>query len=55
MVKQFLRSRDGATAIEYALIAGILVLAIVAGMAELSRVVGQTYGNVAEDLAEAGN
>jgi len=53
MVRHFLRSKDGATAVEYALIAGILVIAIVAGVAELSRALDQTYGTVAEDLAEA--
>uniref|UniRef100_Q11DZ5 Flp/Fap pilin component n=1 Tax=Chelativorans sp. (strain BNC1) TaxID=266779 RepID=Q11DZ5_CHESB len=55
-VKHFLRSsKDGATAVECALIAGILVIAIVAGLAELSRVLGHTYAPVAEDLANAGD
>jgi len=53
-VRHFLRSRDGATAVEYALIVGILVIAILAGAVELGRVAGQSYGNIAEDLAEIG-
>lgn len=54
MVKHFLRSNDGATAIEYALIAGFLVLAIVGGTVELGQVVAGMYGDVAEQISNAG-
>jgi pilus assembly protein Flp/PilA len=55
MVRRFLRSKDGSTAVEYALIAGFLVLAIVASAVELGRVVGDTYENFAERVTSASN
>ncbi|WP_159586526.1 Flp family type IVb pilin [Chelativorans xinjiangense] len=55
MLKKFLASEDGTTAVEYALIAGILVLAIVTGVAELGRYVGATYDNVADEVTAANN
>jgi len=53
MVRRFLRSNDGATAIEYALIAGFLVLAIVGGTVELGQVVAGMYGDVAGQVSNA--
>ncbi|KFB08972.1 Flp family type IVb pilin [Nitratireductor basaltis] len=53
MFKRFLRHESGSTAIEYALIAGLLVLAIVASATELGRVVGDSYDNTATKLSEA--
>jgi len=53
MFHHFLRSKDGTTAIEYALIAGILMLAIVGTVRELGKVVGQTYDHVAEQVSTA--
>jgi pilus assembly protein Flp/PilA len=55
MVRRFLRSKDGSTAVEYALIAGFLVLAIAASVMELGRVVGETYDNLAERVTSAPN
>ncbi|MCT8998051.1 Flp family type IVb pilin [Chelativorans intermedius] len=55
MFTRFLRSEKGSTAVEYALIAGVLVLAIIAGVAELGRYAGQTFERVAEDVTAATN
>lgn len=53
MFERFLRCEDGAVAIEYALIAGLIVLAIVTAVAELGHYVGQTYDHVAEETTKA--
>lgn len=55
MFKAFLASEDGTTAVEYALIAGILVLAIVTGITELGRLVGETFDSVSEEVTAATN
>ncbi|WP_336055481.1 Flp family type IVb pilin [Nitratireductor sp. CH_MIT9313-5] len=55
MFKRFLRHESGSTAIEYALIAGLLVLAIVASATELGRVVGDSYTDTATKMSEANN
>lgn len=53
MFKDLLHGKGGATAIEYALIAGFLVLAIVMAVSELSRVVGETYDHLGEEVTTA--
>lgn len=53
MFKNFLQTRDGSTAVEYALIAGILVLAIITGVTEVGRLLGETYDDVAEEVSAA--
>lgn len=53
MFRYFLQNQDASTAVEYALIAGILVLAIVAGVTEVGRLVGETYGNVSNEVSAA--
>ncbi|WP_274426115.1 Flp family type IVb pilin [Chelativorans sp. YIM 93263] len=53
MFRHFLQSRDGTTAVEYALIVGILVLAIITGVTEVGRLVGETYGDVADKVSAA--
>ncbi|WP_163272890.1 Flp family type IVb pilin [Chelativorans alearense] len=55
MLKKFLASKDGTIAVEYALIAGILVLAIVTGVAELGRYMAATYDHVADEVTAATN
>lgn len=42
-------------AVEYALIAGLIVLAIVTAVTELGQYVGQTYDHVAEETRRAGS
>lgn len=53
MFRNFLQNQDASTAIEYALIAGILVLAIITGVTEVSRLVGETYGHVSDEVSAA--
>lgn len=43
---QFLKNESGATAIEYALIAGIISLAIVSGATGVGNTLTNTYDNV---------
>lgn len=49
----FPRNRSGATAIEYALIAGIISLGIVAGAGALGTAVKTTYDGVATTVNDA--
>ncbi|MDZ5699884.1 Flp family type IVb pilin [Chelativorans sp. M5D2P16] len=53
MLKEFVRSNKGASAVECALIAGILALAIIASATELGRLVGEAYGGPGQSLATA--
>ena len=46
----FLRSRDGATAIEYALIAGIICFAVVGGATALGQSANSSYETVSEQV-----
>lgn len=54
MFKQFLASRSGATAIEYALLAGLIALAIVAGAGQTGTALQGVMDNVATKVTEAG-
>ena len=51
LVKRFLSSTDGATAIEYGLIAAGISLAMVPGIAVLGPVVQTTFASFATALA----
>lgn len=48
LLKAFGRSADGATAIEYALIAGLVALAIVGGLTALGPALSAKYEAVSE-------
>ncbi len=54
-MKQFIakwwNDEDGATAIEYALIAGIISIVIVASVVIISGALQGTYGNVSDGLS----
>jgi len=50
LVKRFLKNESGATAIEYALIAGALSVAIVAGMTLLGDGLSTRFGNIKTEL-----
>ncbi|WP_173934073.1 Flp family type IVb pilin [Chelativorans sp. Marseille-P2723] len=54
MFKELLHAKHGAVALEHALIAGFLVLAIVMAVSQLGRVMGDTFDNVAEEVTAAG-
>lgn len=45
---QFLSKEDGATAVEYALIAGIICLAIVGGLAAVGTSTGDSFNEAAD-------
>lgn len=47
ILRRFLKSRDGATAIEYALIGVLLSIAIIGGVTKVGSAVGTTYNNIA--------
>jgi pilus assembly protein Flp/PilA len=49
-VLSFLDNEDGATAIEYALIAGIVSIAIAASLTQISSVLQNTFNNVSAGL-----
>jgi pilus assembly protein Flp/PilA len=53
LVKRFLRSTDGATAIEYGLIAAGISLAMIPGIAVLGPQVQATFASFASGLAAA--
>lgn len=54
MFRQFLGERSGATAIEYALIAGLIAMAIVVGARQTGTALQETMDNVATQVTEAG-
>ncbi|WP_295810257.1 Flp family type IVb pilin [uncultured Nitratireductor sp.] len=53
MGRHFLHDTSGATAIEYALIAGLISLAIVVGAAQTGKEVKASYENVADRVTSA--
>lgn len=50
LVAKFLKSEDGATAIEYALIAALLSVAIIGGATTLGTNLNQSFDDVATEL-----
>ncbi len=50
LFSRFLKDEFGATAIEYALIAAVLAIGIIAGLPVLRDSLITTFGNVAETL-----
>jgi len=52
--KRFLKDESGATAIEYALIAALIAIAIIGGLNALSTQLNATFGTVQSELAGAG-
>lgn len=54
LVRSFLRDEDGATSIEYALIAGIVSITIVAALSQVSTTLQGTFSSAASHLAPGG-
>lgn len=54
LLRSFLHNEDGATAIEYALIAGIVSISIVAALSQVSTTLQGTFSSAASHLAPAG-
>ena len=48
---KFLRNSEGATAIEYSLIAALVSIALFVGLADIGNVLAQLFGIVAIDIA----
>ena len=53
--KKFGRDEDGATAIEYGIIAALIAVAIVFGVSSVGTQLGTTFGNVKTELENAGS
>jgi pilus assembly protein Flp/PilA len=53
MIKNFLKNEDGATAIEYGLIAALIGVAIIAAATSLGTEIGTTFTTVKGKLATA--
>lgn len=50
LIKQFLKDEDGAAAIEYALIAALIAMAIVIGATALGGSINAFFSSIASDL-----
>ena len=50
IIKKFFKNEDGATAIEYGLIAALIAVAAIAGMTTLGTRIGGSFNNVAGNL-----
>lgn len=53
MIKRFFRDEGGATAIEYALIAALISVAVIAAMSTLGDALGDSFDNTAEKVGAA--
>jgi pilus assembly protein Flp/PilA len=51
LIRSFALNEEGATAIEYAMIAGIVGLGIIAGLRDLPVALNGVMGNAAENLS----
>ena len=49
---QFWHDEEGATAIEYALIAGLIAVALIVALGALSDDIGELFGRIGEALDE---
>lgn len=55
MLKRFLKNEDGATAIEYGLIAALIGVAIIASIGPLGDALNATFNGVSAELNAAAN
>jgi pilus assembly protein Flp/PilA len=55
LVARFVNDESGAAAIEYALIAGLIALAIVVGAGLLGSAIGAKFTSIASSVTTAGN
>ena len=53
LFRQFLRSRDGATAIEYGLIAALIGVSIIVGAGSVGNSIGELFNGVGNELDNA--
>jgi pilus assembly protein Flp/PilA len=52
-VMQFVREEEGATALEYGLLAALIAAAIVTAVTQLGTTVSDTFDSIATDMAAA--
>lgn len=52
-IRSFIKREDGASAIEYALIAGLIAVAIIAGATLLGEEIGDLFTNIAGKVTSA--
>ena len=53
LIKQVLRRREGATAIEYGLIAALIAIVTIAGLSAVGTNLNTTYGTIAKSVTTA--
>ncbi len=51
MIRRFLRDEDGATALEYAVIAGLLSIVILAAIAPIGDKLSEVFGQAEDGFA----
>lgn len=54
LVKRFIREDDGVTAIEYALIAALIAVAIITSLELLGGSISETFEEIEDAIANAG-
>ena len=54
LIRQFLRDEDGPTAVEYAVLLALILVAIMAGIGALGSQTGGMWGNNEQELINAG-
>lgn len=52
-IVRFLKDEEGATAIEYGLIAGLIAIAIIAGTTDIGEALGTIFNDIATSLQSA--
>lgn len=50
MIRNILKNKSGATAIEYGLIASLIAVAIIAGASTLGSNIGETFNTVSDQI-----
>lgn len=55
IVTDFLKEEEGVTALEYALIAALIAVAIIAALSFLGIQIGDTFNEVGTEMQNAGN
>lgn len=52
LLKKFINDTTGATAIEYALIAALISIAIIAGATQIGTTLGDNFNNIDEEFSK---
>lgn len=55
MLKKFLKSKAGTASIEYAIIASVVGVAVLAGVSNLGQENSDSYNQISETVTSAGN